>query len=248
MPVNDIMVLDEGVPCQETNFERDATLVTKVFVNPNRRRDNAPLQEYNSLIRARTEFDPEGLVTKLDRVYLTSISDEQERMMRARNISLGNMTDKDARRWNRSIVDLPLILSPKVGSSLSELVQSHRLVCETAVNHILMLLVPFCRNLATINERSNMYHNDVTMLNICYNQVDDKLYLIDFEMMAPRKEGMHKDMVTLFRSVLLDAEEGLFGMMSPAQQLYLNRCRRLPNEHVTPQRIDYMLKTLVEMK
>jgi hypothetical protein len=248
MPIRDILVLDEGVPCQETQWTRDDSLVTKVFVNPNRRRDNAAVEEYNAMMRARRDFDPEQRIVKLDRVYLTSISDEQARMMRERGISLGNMSERDARRWNRSIVDLPLILSPKVGTSLSELMQTSRLVCETAVNHILRLLVPFVENLALVGARSNMFHNDVTALNICYSQLDDKLYLIDFELMAPRDSDVERDLVKLFRSVLLDAEEGLFGLMSSTQQAYLNRCRALPNEQVTKDRLVRILETLVRLK
>jgi tRNA A-37 threonylcarbamoyl transferase component Bud32 len=51
-----------------------------------------------------------------------------------------------------------------------------------------------------------MLHNDVTSLNVCYHEAEDKIFLIDFEMLAPRKESqsINRDIVNFFRSVIYD--------------------------------------------
>lgn len=209
--INRIFVLNVGVPCEANDFTRKYDMVTKVFAdNVRRGKSSAAQDEVDRLKIART-FDPKGTISKTSPVYLCKMTNEQADTMEREGVSLGYMPPIDRDRLvalfgERPLVNKWLLETPFCGNSIAYLIESKRLHCATAWNHLVRIMIPFVKSLYELNVKQNMLHNDVTSLNVCYHEAEDKIFLIDFEMLAPRKESqsINRDIVNFFRSVIYD--------------------------------------------
>jgi hypothetical protein len=150
----------------------------------------------------------------------------------------------DLDRVPQSFADKYLLQTPKVGKSLQSMIDSNRLHCHTAVNMILTRLIPFAENLFDCNVASNMLHNDVTLLNVCYSQKDDKLYLIDFELLKPAgSKPLNSDIVSIIRNIVSE----LVPLMTYGQQVFFRQVKDIPTSALTIDVVKSILQGLVEL-
>jgi aminoglycoside phosphotransferase (APT) family kinase protein len=109
---------------------------------------------------------------------------------------------------------------------------------------ILTRLIPFAENLFDCNVASNMLHNDVTLLNVCYSQKDDKLYLIDFELLKPAgSKPLNSDIVSIIRNIVSE----LVPLMTYGQQVFFRQVKDIPTSALTIDVVKSILQGLVEL-
>jgi hypothetical protein len=247
--INNIIVLNYGVPCSLNKFTRRYDMVTKVFLDDRRRGfTSASKAEADRLDLARS-FDKQSKITKLNPSYLCRLTQQDLEFMQEQDISLGHMPPVDRERLrmlgDRPLLDKPMLQTPKVGNNLSFLVEHQRLHCNAGFNMIVRLSIPFIKGLFECNQASNMLHNDVSSLNVCLDEIEGRLYLIDFEKLAPRAtKSVHSDIAGFFRGVIMD----LAFLANAEQRRYLERVRRISVDDLTVERLVTILENTLKLE
>jgi thiamine kinase-like enzyme len=138
-----------------------------------------------------------------------------------------------------------MLQTPKVGNNLSFLIEHGRLHCQVGFNMIVRLAIPFIQGLFECNLESNMLHNDVSLLNVCLDEIEGRLFLIDFEKLAERKsKSVNSDIAAFFRGVIMD----LAFLANVEQRRYLERVRRISVDDLTLERLVTILQNTLRLE
>lgn len=110
---------------------------------------------------------------------------------------------------------------------------------------MIRLLIKFVNLLHSIHEETRMFHNDISLLNICYHEQDDTLYLIDYERIRNAEPGENNvDMVSFFNQVLYELSPS---MLPNQQDLIMDARHRLTHETIDRDSLVTLMENILKV-